>query len=564
MLVEARRLLPLWAAFLVTLLVARIFVLLPPFEAFQALIFIWCVEALADRIPLPASALAAIGGVLAGAAVLGKVSVGDLRGRDGGRHRRRDQPPPVGTAGRRVRGRDAGQRAGVLARHRPAARGPRRLRARHLRGHLGLQLRDGRRFRREAPVALPRAAGRGRDRDLDRLAEQPRLAAPATDRPGDPRRHLRLRAVEARGRPRARDLRLCDGRRGDVPVRDRGRPSNVAGVDPRDRRSRSPGRRRWNPRPTSTSSARRVRSSTRSGTRSSPTGWSGRPSRPGRGSATGTSSIRPPWPRSASETVHVDPVMASAAYAYPDLDWKPLPIFQSYTAYTSALDGLNADLLRSADAPQRILRNVQPANHTDRLREWIDRPFVDGEFLPVSVDGRFRWFESPAAMLETFCRYDEISVTERWQVLARTGRSCGATRVPGHGHGPGRGAGHDPGRDPAGSVRHGQDRRVGAVPASGASVTALQGARLVRQARRHPPPPDPGERRRRAAGGRATVRRRDWSVRVRGPDRDDDRDPGRGRQGSRRAVDLHVRERAVPGLVTDGIRTPIPAPAAPG
>jgi len=126
-----------------------------------------------------------------------------------------------------------------------------------------------------------------------------------------------------------------------------------------------------------------------------------------------------------SETVHVDPVMASAAYAYPELDWKPLPIFQSYTAYTSALDGLNADLLRSDAAPQRILRNVQRANHSDRLGEWIDRPFVDGEFLPVSVDGRFRWFESPAAMLETFCRYDEISVTERWQVLARTGRTCG-------------------------------------------------------------------------------------------------------------------------------------------
>ena len=76
MLVEARRLLPLWAAFLVTLLVARIFTLLPPFEAFQALIFIWCVEALADRIRLPTATMAAIGGVLAGAAVLGKASVG--------------------------------------------------------------------------------------------------------------------------------------------------------------------------------------------------------------------------------------------------------------------------------------------------------------------------------------------------------------------------------------------------------------------------------------------------------------------------------------------------------
>jgi hypothetical protein len=69
---------------------------------------------------------------------------------------------------------------------------------------------------------------------------------------------------------------------------------------------------------------------------------------------------------------------------------------------------------------------VQPAPHNDRTRLWIDRPFVDGEFIPTTVDGRFRWFESPLAMLETFCRFDEISATERWQVLARTDRSCGA------------------------------------------------------------------------------------------------------------------------------------------
>jgi hypothetical protein len=126
-----------------------------------------------------------------------------------------------------------------------------------------------------------------------------------------------------------------------------------------------------------------------------------------------------------TETVHFDPVMASAAYAYPELDWLPLPTIQSYTAYTPALDRLDADLLRSPDGPQRILRNVQPSPHSDRVRLWIDRPFVDGEFIPTSVDGRFRWFESPLAMLETFCRYDQISATERWQVLTRTDRSCG-------------------------------------------------------------------------------------------------------------------------------------------
>jgi hypothetical protein len=126
-----------------------------------------------------------------------------------------------------------------------------------------------------------------------------------------------------------------------------------------------------------------------------------------------------------TETVHFDPVMASAAYAYPDLKWLPLPTIQSYTAYTPALDRLDADLLRSPDGPQRILRNVQASPHSDRVRLLIDRKFVDGEFIPTTVDGRFRWFESPFAMLETFCRYDQISATERWQVLARTDRSCG-------------------------------------------------------------------------------------------------------------------------------------------
>ena len=68
---------------------------LPPFEAFQALFFIWCVEALAGRIRLPVTTLAAIGGV---ARRCGRARQGqrrDLRGRDGGRHRRLDQPPPV-------------------------------------------------------------------------------------------------------------------------------------------------------------------------------------------------------------------------------------------------------------------------------------------------------------------------------------------------------------------------------------------------------------------------------------------------------------------------------------
>ena len=76
MLLQASRILPFWAAALITLLVARIFVLLPPFEASLALACVWYVLALADRIPLPPPAFAAISGVMAGASMLGKVNVG--------------------------------------------------------------------------------------------------------------------------------------------------------------------------------------------------------------------------------------------------------------------------------------------------------------------------------------------------------------------------------------------------------------------------------------------------------------------------------------------------------
>jgi hypothetical protein len=124
-------------------------------------------------------------------------------------------------------------------------------------------------------------------------------------------------------------------------------------------------------------------------------------------------------------TVHIDPHLTSVAFAYPELRWHPLPIFQSYSAYTTDLDERNADVLRSAQAPERILRSFRAAPLNDRTRRFIGRHFRPGEVLPSVVDGRFRWFESPAATLEIFCRYVEVTASERWQVLARTSRTCG-------------------------------------------------------------------------------------------------------------------------------------------
>ncbi len=115
----------------------------------------------------------------------------------------------------------------------------------------------------------------------------------------------------------------------------------------------------------------------------------------------------------AGQTVHIDQWQTIAAFAYPEMRWSPLPVFQSYSAYTTALDEINAERLRSAAAPTRILRER----------------FDDLDGTPYAVDRRFVWFESPAAMLETFCRYEELAANDRWQVLGRTTRSCGAPEV---------------------------------------------------------------------------------------------------------------------------------------
>lgn len=110
------------------------------------------------------------------------------------------------------------------------------------------------------------------------------------------------------------------------------------------------------------------------------------------------------------QTVHIDPWQTVAAAAYPELVWRPLPVLQSYSAYTTALDELNASAVRSPDrAPARI------------LRERVD----DADGTPLAVDRRFVWFEQPATTLEILCRYDELAANDRWQVLGRTERTCG-------------------------------------------------------------------------------------------------------------------------------------------
>lgn len=103
-------------------------------------------------------------------------------------------------------------------------------------------------------------------------------------------------------------------------------------------------------------------------------------------------------------TVHIRPWEAGIAWAYPEFRWHPVPVFQEYTAYTAALDDLDAAFLRSPDAPERILTQ------------------------PLAIDLRNPDWESPAAAVAIFCHYREILADSPWQVLGRVADRCGTER----------------------------------------------------------------------------------------------------------------------------------------
>jgi hypothetical protein len=101
-------------------------------------------------------------------------------------------------------------------------------------------------------------------------------------------------------------------------------------------------------------------------------------------------------------SVAVEPVENSIVYAYPQLDWDPEPVLQSYTAYTSYLDRLNAGFLGSSRAPERIL--YQP---------W------------VVIDGRDQFLDPPATLESMYCHYVQLPAPGPAQVLERTADRCG-------------------------------------------------------------------------------------------------------------------------------------------
>ncbi|MBV9838067.1 MAG: hypothetical protein JO156_08110, partial [Solirubrobacterales bacterium] len=107
----------------------------------------------------------------------------------------------------------------------------------------------------------------------------------------------------------------------------------------------------------------------------------------------------------AGHTVSVYPQEIALIWAY-GLRWRPIPVLQSYVAYTSALDHLDASFLNSSAAPQRIL--MQP---------------------PIDIDFRVPSFDQPLTSRTILCRYRVLHATTTNAVLADGSNRC-STAAP--------------------------------------------------------------------------------------------------------------------------------------
>lgn len=104
------------------------------------------------------------------------------------------------------------------------------------------------------------------------------------------------------------------------------------------------------------------------------------------------------------DPVHVDPLETTTPWAY-SMNWRPVPVFQSYSAYTADLDELNARAIAAAPGDQVVLRQARDA-----------------------IDGRNPRWETPAYLLELVCGYTVVSNEGRWSMLRHGVDRCGEPR----------------------------------------------------------------------------------------------------------------------------------------
>lgn len=104
-------------------------------------------------------------------------------------------------------------------------------------------------------------------------------------------------------------------------------------------------------------------------------------------------------------TVAVYPTELAIVWAE-RLDWRPIPVLQSYVGYTSYLDHLDASFLASSRAPQRILINGL-----------------------LGIDGRAPEFDQPQLTRTMLCRYRPLNPgAPGYAVLADGPNRCSAPR----------------------------------------------------------------------------------------------------------------------------------------
>lgn len=104
------------------------------------------------------------------------------------------------------------------------------------------------------------------------------------------------------------------------------------------------------------------------------------------------------------KTLTIEPWEDLVAWAVPGGKWDPEPVLQSYSAYSVYLDHIDAAFLSSGEAPQRALMEAYAYDH--------GAPSLD----------------PPATMEALYCRYAQVMVSGRWQVLRRVPDRCGSPR----------------------------------------------------------------------------------------------------------------------------------------
>ena len=97
-----------------------------------------------------------------------------------------------------------------------------------------------------------------------------------------------------------------------------------------------------------------------------------------------------------TKSTAVYPMELSYIYDFPDT-YKTMPVFQAYSAYTSWLDGLNADFFRDdTSAPHYVI------------------------FSMAAIDNRFALLECPSTWLELFRNYKILQTASRTDKAGRT------------------------------------------------------------------------------------------------------------------------------------------------